>query len=164
MAGGNQVFFIGNVGAEVAGVGKGRGADAVMHFLGTGLAQQADGAGAGRAAHDRVIDQHNALALDGGGDGVQLDAHAALTLGLGGLDKGAADILVLDKANAVGDTALLRIAERGVQTGIRCADDNIGLHRMLLRKETTGLQAGLMHAGALDDGIGAGKVDVLKHA
>ena len=34
---------------------------------------------------------------------------------------------------------------------------------MLLRKETTGLQPGLMHTGALDDGIGAGKVDVLKH-
>ena len=35
---------------------------------------------------------------------------------------------------------------------------------MLLRQETAGLQAGLMDAGALDDGVGAGKVDVLKHA
>ena len=35
---------------------------------------------------------------------------------------------------------------------------------MLLCQKAPGLQAGVMHAGALDDGIGAGKINVLKHA
>ena len=162
--GGDQVFFVGDIGAEIAGVDKGRGADAVMHFLGACFAQQADGASAGGAAHDGVIDQDNALVLDGGGDGVQLDAHAALALGLGGLDKGTSDILVLDKAHAVGDAALLGVAQRGVQTGVRRADDDIRFHGMLLRQKTSGLQAGFVYAGAFDHAVGAGKVDVLKHA
>ena len=88
----------------------------------------------------------------------------ALALGLAALNEGAADIFVLDKAYAVGDAALLGITQGGVQAGIRRADDDVGLDGMLLRQETAGLQAGLMDAGALDDGIRAGKVDVLEHA
>ena len=164
VAGGNQVLLVGNVGAEIARVGERRRTDPVVYLGSTGLAQQADGAGARRAADDGVIDQHNALALDRGRDGVQLDAHAALALGLAALNEGAAYIFVLDKAHAVGDTALLRIAERCIQTGVRCADDDIGLHGMLLRQEPARLQTGLMHTGALDDGIRAGEVDVLKDA
>ena len=164
MAGGDQVFFVGDVGAEIAGVGERRGADAVVYLGGASLAQQADGAGTGGAAHDGVIHQHDALALDRGGDGVQLDADAALALGLAALNEGAADIFVLDKAYAVGDAALLGVTQGGVQAGIRRADDDVGLDGMLLRQETAGLQAGLMDAGALDDGIRAGKVDVLEHA
>ena len=164
VAGGNQVLLVGNVGAEVARVGERRRTDPVVYLGSTGLAQQADGAGARRAADDGVIDQHNALALDRGRDGVQLDAHAALALGLAALNEGAAYIFVLDKAHAVGDAALLRIAERCIQTRVRCADDDIGLHGMLLRQEPACLQTGLMHTSALDDGIRAGKVDVLKDA
>ena len=74
------------------------------------------------------------------------------------------DVFVLDKAHAVGDAALLRVAERCIQTGVRRADDDIGLHGMLLRQEPARLRTGLMHTGALDDGIRAGKVDVLKDA
>ena len=39
------------------------------------ISQQLDDAGRGGAAHDGIIHQHHALALDGAGHHVQLDAH-----------------------------------------------------------------------------------------
>ncbi len=106
-----------------------------MDFLCTGIPQQLDDAGGGGAAHDGVIHQHDPLAPDGAGHDVQLDADAVLALLLAALDKGAADVFILDEADAVGDAALLRVAERRIQTGIRHADDHIGLHRVLLCQE-----------------------------
>ena len=43
-----------------------------MHFLGTGLAHHLDDLGRGRAAHDRVVYQHHALAFQHGPDRVVL--------------------------------------------------------------------------------------------
>ena len=77
-------------------------------------------------------------------------AHLALRAGRkAALNEGAAYIFVLDKAHAVGDAALLRVAERCIQTRVRRADDDIGLHGMLLRQERARLQTGLMHTSAL---------------
>ena len=116
-----------------------------MHLGSTGIPQQLDDAGRGGAAHDGVIHQHHALALDGAGHHVQLDAHAVLTLLLAALNEGAADVFVFDKADAVGDAALLRVAQCCIQAGIRHADDHICLHRVLLCKEAACLLAGLVH-------------------
>ncbi len=116
-----------------------------MHLGSTGIPQQLDDAGRGGAAHDGVIHQHHALALDGAGDCVQLDAHAVLTLLLAALNEGAANVLILNEADAVGDAALLRVAQGGVQAGVRHADDHIGIHRVLLCQEAAGLLAGLVH-------------------
>ena len=52
-----------------------------------GVPQQLDDAGRGGTAHDGVIHQHHALALDGARDHVQLDAHAVLTLLLAALNE-----------------------------------------------------------------------------
>ena len=164
MAGGDQQLLVGDIGAEITGMGEGRGRDAVMDLLGAGVPQQADSAGAGGAPHHRVVHQHHPLAGHGGGDGVELDAHAVFPLGLAALDEGAAHILVFDKADAVGNAAFQRIAQRGVQPGIRRADDHIGLHRVFLGQKTAGLQSGFVDAGALNDRVRAGKIDVLEHA
>ena len=74
-----------------------------MHFRRARFAQKADDARAGCAANDRIIHHDDALALDGGGNGVQLDAHGILPLLLSRLDECAPDVLVLDEADAVGN-------------------------------------------------------------
>ena len=109
---GHQQLLVGDVGAEVAGVFERGGRDPEVDFLCTGIPQQLDDAGGGGAAHDGVIHQHDPLALDGAGHHVQLDAHAVFALLLAALDKGAADVFIFDEADAVGNAALLRVAER----------------------------------------------------
>ena len=48
--------------------------------------------------------------------------------GLGGLDKGAADIMVADNAEFRGNIGGLRIAERGRHAGIGNGDHNIDIN------------------------------------
>lgn len=114
-AGSDQKLLVGDVGAKVAGIFEGGCRNAEVDFLCSGVPQQLDDAGRGGAAHDGVIHQHDPLALDGAGHGVQLDADAVLALLLAALDEGAADVLIFNKADAVGDAALLRVAKGGVE-------------------------------------------------
>ena len=120
--------------------------------------------GGGGAAHDGVVDEHHALALHGGSDGVELDAHAVLPLLLGGLDEGAADVLVFDEADAVGNAALAGVADGGVDAAVGHADDHVGLHGMVQRQERARAQARHVHAAAVHHAVGAGEVDELKNA
>ena len=121
---GHQQLLVGDVGAEVAGIFERRCRHHEVYLGGTGVPQQLDDAGRGGAAHDGVIHQHDPLALDGAGHDVQLDADAVLALLLAALDKGAADVLIFNKADAVGNAALLRVAEGGVEAGVRHTDDH----------------------------------------
>ena len=163
-SGGHEQLLVGDVGAEVAGIFERRCRHHEVYLGGTGVPQQLDDAGRGGAAHDGVIHQHHPLALDGAGHDVQLDAHAVLALLLAALNEGSADVLILNEADAVGDAALLGVAQGGVQAGVRHADDHIGIHRVFLCQEPAGLLAGLVHRAALDDAVRAGKVDELEHA
>ena len=161
---GDELVFVVNIRAVVTFGHKGRRADPHVDLLRAGLAQQVDGAAAGGAPDDGVIDQHHALALHHGADGVQLDIDLIFPHILRGRNKGAADVFVLDKAHAVGDPGLPGVAHGGVQTGVRHADDDVRLHGMLQREERTGPLTGHMNAAAVDHGVGAGKVDELKNA
>ena len=58
----------------------------------------------GRAAHDGIVDQHYALAVYNVADGIELDPDALCALTLFRRDKGTGDILVLGKADRVGDS------------------------------------------------------------
>ena len=83
---------------------------------------------------------------------------------MGGLDEGTADVAVLNEAQAVGDARFLGVAHGGVQAGVGHADDDIGLHRMLLCQESAGPLAGLVDADALDFAVRPGEVDIFEHA
>ena len=105
-----------------------------MHLLGAGLAHHLHDLLAGRAAHDRIVDQHHALAFDHAAVGVvlQLDAHVADRIA--GLDEGAADIVVADDAELEGNAGLLREADRRRRAGIRHRHDDVGLDWALERQ------------------------------
>ena len=125
---GDELVFVVNIRAVVAFGHKGRRADPHVDLLRAGLAQQVDGAAASGAPDDGIIDQHHALALHHGADGVQLDIDLIFPHILRGRNKGAADVFVFDKAHAVGDPGLTGVAHGGVQTGVRHADDDVRLH------------------------------------
>ena len=55
-----------------------------------------------RAAHDRVVDDHQPLARDRVRERVELQPHAVLAQRLVGLDERAPDVAVLDQAVANG--------------------------------------------------------------
>ena len=129
-----------------------------------GLAQELDYVRDRRAAHDAVVHEYDALAAHRGGYGVELYPHGVLPAGLPRLDEGAADILVLHKAHAVGYAALPRVAERGVEAGIRHAYHHVRLPGVLQREERARALPRGVHAASVDNGVRPGEVDELKHA
>ncbi len=135
-----------DIGAKVAGVHKGRSADPHVDLGGAGLPQQLDNPGAGGAADDGVVHQHHPFALDRGLRALSL-MRTAFSRCLGGLDEGAADVPVLDKADPIGDAGLAGIAQGRIQTGVGHADDHVRLDRVLQGQEGPSPLAGGMYAG-----------------
>ena len=72
------------------------------------LAHHLDDLGRGRAAHDRIVDQDDPLALEVGAVGVVLEPHAEMADLVGRLDEGAADIMVADDAELERQPRFLR--------------------------------------------------------
>ena len=135
-----------------------------MNLLGAGVAQHLDELHHGGAAHDGVVDDDQALALDVVTQRVEFHTHAHGAQLLRGLDKRTAHVAVLDKALAKGNTALVRIPLRGRQTGVGHADNQVGLDGLLMCQLTTHVITAGVDALAVHDGVGASEVDLLKDA
>ena len=135
-----------------------------MNLLGAGVAQHLDELHHGGAAHDGVVDDDQALALDVVTQRVELHTHAHGTQLLRRLDKRTAHIAVLDEALAKGNAALVRISLRRRQTGVGYADDQVGLDGLLMCQLTTHVITAGVDALAVHDGVGASKVNLLKDA
>ena len=78
-----------------------------MYFCCTSFPQQTDDPLAGRAADNTVIYQNNTLACHNAFYHIQLDPHGIRPHLLIRLDKGSADIAVLDKADFIWDSRSL---------------------------------------------------------
>ena len=149
---------------KIAGIEKGRRGHAHMNLRCAGLADELYNVGAGSAADDGIVDQHHALATDGGGDGVELDVDRFFPLALLRLDKGAGDILVFNEAYTVRNTGLLGIAEGSIKAGVRNAYDHVRLNGMLQCQKGSGALPRGVDAAAVYDGVRAGEVNVFKDA
>ena len=148
-----------NPGCVIGGAG-----DAEMDLLGAGLAHHADDLHRGRAAHEAVVDEHDALALDRGAVRRMLHAHAELAHRLRRLDEGAADIMVADDAELVGNAAGLGEAERRRHAGIGHRDDDVGSAGASRASSRPIVLAHLVDVAPVHDGIGAGEIDVFEDA
>src|SRR5699024_3046606 len=126
----------------------------------SGLPQHPHHGTLGVAAHDRVVDDHQALALDHLAQRVELQTDAQLADGLAGLDEGPADVGVLDHPLPVGDAGLLGVSDGGRGAGLRCGDHQVRVDRVLPGQAPAHLPAGFVDAAAGDAGVGAGEVDV----
>ena len=117
-----------------------------MHFGSARLAQKLNDAHGRGAADDGIVDQHDALALYGGGDWVQFDANLHFSALLRGLNERAADVFVFEEAYAVRDAGSARIADRRVNAAVRNADDDVRLNGVFQREEAARALARPMHA------------------
>ena len=135
-----------------------------MHFGRPGLLEHLHDALRGGAAHDGIIDDDHALALDHAAHCGQLHTHALLAQLLRGLDEGACHVLVLDQTHFVRQAGLLRIAGSRRQGGVRHGDDHIGVDGGFLSQARAHALAGRMHVHAVDVGIGACEVDEFHRA
>ena len=129
-----------------------------------GLAHHPHDLDAGRAAHDRIVDQHDALAGDHRAVGVVLQAHAEFADRLGRLDEGPPDIMVADDAEFERQTAAARVADRRRHAGIGHRHHDVGVGRRLAREFLAHRLARIVDRTAVDDRIGPGEIDVFEDA
>ena len=116
------------------------------------------------AAHDRIVNDNQALACNHGFERVQLESNTQLANGLRRLNEGTPHIGVLDQAVTVRNAGLL-----GVADGRRDAGFWRGHHQICFDLVFTGELAPHFHAGFVDRaprnrGIRASQVDVFEDA
>src|SRR5690606_20872109 len=162
--GGDQLGAGGEVDAVQAGPLHRRRGDAYVHLAGAGLTQHPNQRALGVAAHDRVVDDHEALALDDVAQRVELEPDAELTNRLRRLDERTPDVGVLDQPDAVRNAGLLRIPDGGGCPGLRHRDDQVGVGGELTGQPATDLDPDAVHALLVHQGVGACEVDELEEA
>ena len=164
MVAGDQIVLTVDIGSIVAWVQEWRCGYTHVDFLRAGLPHELDETCAGGSTYDRVIDQDDTLALDFGADRVQLDLDEILTLRLSWCDEGSSDVLILDETDTIRDTGLPAVADRGIEAGVRNADHDVCIDRMLLCEELTGTHSGIVYRCTIDDGIRTCEIDILENA
>ena len=161
---GEQLVALGRVDAVEIGMGDRRRGDAEMHLARARVAHHLHDLHAGGAAHDRIVDQHDALALDDGAVGVVLEAHAELADRLRRLDEGAADVMVADDAELERHAAGGGVAERRGHAGIGHRHDDVGVGRRFPRQLRAHRLARVVDRAAVHDRVGPGEIDVFEDA
>ncbi len=118
----------------------------------------------GVAAHDRVVDDDQALAGDHLGERVELQPQPVLAQLLAGLDEGPRDVAVLDEAVVLREPAGAREAARGRVAGVGHGDHEVGLDGRLPPQDLAHAPARDLQRAAVHARVGPGEVDVLEHA
>ena len=142
----------------------GRADNAQVHLGRARVAQHLHKLAGGVAAHDAVVDDHEAPTLDGRAHGVQLQAYAHLAQLLRGLDEGAAHVAVLHYALGVRDAALARKADGARDAAVGHAYAYVGIGRRLGGQHAPHPHARLIHRCAVEDAVWAREVDLLEDA
>src|SRR5439155_12753304 len=130
----DELGFGGHVDPVEAGPADRRAGDTQVHLARAGFAQQPDDLPGRVATNDRVVDDHEPLAVDRALQRVELEPDAELADRLRRLDERASDVAVLYDAFPVGDTRRLREAGRGDRAGVGDPDRQVGVGRRLPRE------------------------------
>ena len=107
-----------------------------MHFARARLPHHPHNFAAGRAAHQRIVHQNHALALQQVAHRIQLQLHAEVANGLRWLDERAAHIVIADQRVAERQARFRRIAQRRRHARIRHRNHNVGIGRAFARQQT----------------------------
>ncbi len=161
---GEQLGALGRVDPVEAAVPRRRRRDAHVHFAGAGIAHHLHDLEAGGAAHDRIVDQDDPLALKQGAVGIVLQLHAQVADIVRRLDEGAADIMRADDAELERHARLLGIADRRRDARIGHRDDIIDVDRILARQLGADRLAHAIDRAAARHRIGPREIDMLEHA
>src|SRR5882757_4853949 len=100
-----------------------------MDLLCPRIANHANDLPAGRAAHDGVVDQDYALALEQTAHRIQLELHAEIADSLLGFDKSASYIVIANESEAERNAAFCGVSQSGGDAGIWNRDDEVRIHR-----------------------------------
>jgi hypothetical protein len=116
------------------------------------------------AAHDRVVDQHDALAGEDLAQRIELQLDTDIAQPRVRLDEGARDVAALDQALAVGDAARLGEADGGGRARVRERDDDVGVGGRLPGQFASHVATGLVERLPLQVRVWPREVDELEHA
>ena len=119
-----------------------------MYFSRAGAPQQPDDLARGRAAHDRVIHDDEALAANLLAQRRELDRHATLAQAVRRLDECPPGVPVAHHSFSIRDAAGLGIAGRGRRARVRHRHDQVGLRRRLVGQLLTHSTACLVKVAA----------------
>ncbi len=128
------------------------------------MAQGGDQPFHGVAAHNGVIDNHQAFALNFGLDHVEFQVYFQLAQALIGLDKGAVAVAVLDDGLSIGNAGRRSITQRGGNRGVGYGYDYISLDGMLARQFAAQSLAHVIDVPAVKLAGRVREVDVLEDA
>src|SRR3982074_1539983 len=129
-----------------------------------GVAHHADNLFRGGAAHQRIVDQDDALAFDRGAVGIMLHAHAEFAYALRRLNEGAADVVVSDDAEFERHAGMLAVADGGGHAGIRHRHHDVDLDMAFARELRAERLADFIHRPPADNGIRPREADVFEDA
>src|SRR6516162_6362382 len=163
MGRGEQFVPLRRVDTVIVGVGDRRRSDAQMHLGGAGIAHHLDDLNGCGAAHDRVVDKHDALAAHDRAVGAVLEANAELANVLGRLDEGAADIVIANDAELIGEARFLGITDRRRHPRVRYRHDHIGGCGHFASQFRAACFADGVDAAAAKTRIRPGEIDVFEN-
>src|SRR5579863_10333814 len=163
MIGSDQFVAVRSIHAVVAGGNREWATDAHVNFGGARVADQTHDFAAGGAAHDGIVYEHDALALQHSTDGIEFQLHAEIPNGLAGFDERAADVVIANQRHAEGDAGIGGIADRCGNAGVWNRRDDVGFDRMFFGEQAAEAFAGAVHRHAENQAIGPRKINVLEH-
>ena len=135
-----------------------------MHLGRPGIAQHLNELLGSVAAHDGIVDDHEALARNHARQRVQLQANAQLAHGLGGLDESAAHVAVLHDTVGERNARGLGIAQGRRHAGVGHAEHEVGLHGRLVGQNAAHGAASLVDRLPVKHGVRPGEVHVFEDA
>src|SRR5450759_173717 len=139
-----------------------RRCEAEVDLARAGVAHHADDLFRRGAAHQRIVDQDDALAFDRGAVGRMLHAYAEFAHALRRLNEGAADVMVSDDAEFEWHAGMLAVADRGGHAGIRHRHHDVGLDMAFACELRAEGFADFIYRSSADDGIRPREVDVFE--
>ena len=148
---------------EARGDGR-RATDPQVHFARAGRLHHLHDLAARRAAHQRVVHEHDALTLEDAAHGIQLDLDAEVPDGLLRLDEGASHVMIADEAHPQRDLRLLGKAGRGADTRVGNRHDHVGVGGRLPREDPAELRPHVVDAAAEHVTVGPREIHVLEDA
>ncbi len=162
---GNQLRPLRRVHAVETGRDRRRTTDAHVHFARAGRANHLDDLPAGRAAHDRVVDEHDAASLQDALHRIQLHAHAEMADRLVRLDERPSDVVIADQAHLQRHARTASAYPmRRAHARVRNRHDDIGRRRLFRGQPAAELGPDLVDALAEHIRVGPREIHVLEDA
>src|SRR6476661_1713046 len=141
-----------------------RGRDAHVNFASAGIPHHLDQFNAGRAADDRIVDEHNSLTVHQRRISVVFKLDPKVPNFLRGLDEGAADIVRTNDAELERDSAGLRKSDRCRHAAIRNWYDVIDVDGRFPGKLRADVLTHFVDRHAFRNGIRPREINMLEDA